>query len=83
MFGAYYYGFTHQKNVKADLKIAEVARWMDKNDFMFSNSPYSLIYERPKAENMLVTLWSCIRIRPPHQHCHCSHPQTQLQHLLE
>jgi hypothetical protein len=54
MFGAYYYGFVDRDDVKGDLRIGKLAKRMDRNDFMFSNSPYSLLYERPLCRGLVV-----------------------------
>jgi hypothetical protein len=49
MFGAFFYGFVDRDEDKSYRKIAYLADKMDKNDYMFVNSPYSLAYERPAS----------------------------------
>ena len=46
MFGAYYYGFGDRSDSEGYMKISYLANGMDKNDFLFSNSLYSLTYVR-------------------------------------
>ena len=46
MFGAYYYGFCDRSDLEGYMKISYLANGMDKNDFLFSNSSYSLTYVR-------------------------------------
>jgi len=45
MFRAFFYGIVDRNEPKSYLKIAVLANKMDRNDFMMSNSPYSLVYE--------------------------------------
>lgn len=54
MFGAYYYGFVDRENVKGDLKVVELAKMIDPRDFMFSNSPYPLVHERPISRSLVL-----------------------------
>lgn len=54
MFGAYVYGFVDRDDVKTDLRICKLADRMDQNDYMYSNSPYSITYERPARRSPVV-----------------------------
>ena len=54
MFGAYFYGYVDRDEVKPYLQVSHVADKLDKNDFMFSNSPYSLMYEIPPTRGPIV-----------------------------
>ena len=54
MFGAYFYGYVDRDEVKPYLRVSHVADKLDKNDFMFSNSPYSLLYEIPPTRGPVV-----------------------------
>jgi len=47
MFGAYFYGFVEKGDKEAYMKIGYLADKFDKNDFMHSNSPYSLAFVPP------------------------------------
>ena len=51
MFGAYFYGFSDHEDAKSLLKISYLARKMDNNDYLFSNSPYTVTYVRPVSED--------------------------------
>ena len=46
MFGAFFYGFVDEDQVRSYKRISFLADKMDKNDFMMANSPYSLLYEK-------------------------------------
>ena len=54
MFGAYYYGFVDRNDVKGDLRLVRLAKDLDQNDFMFLNSPYSLLYKRPVCRGPVI-----------------------------
>jgi hypothetical protein len=54
MFGAFFYGFVEKDDVKTYVKISYLANKMDKNDFMMSNSPYSVTYEKPPSRELVV-----------------------------
>ncbi len=54
MFGVYFYGFNDREDAKPYSKIALLANKMDKNDFLISNSPYSLLYDRPTNRGPVV-----------------------------
>ena len=46
MSGSYFYGFVDKNEAKSYRRVSYLAKKMDKNDFLFSNSPYSLLYEK-------------------------------------
>ena len=52
VFGSYYYGFCERGDTKSLRNIAYLADSMDMNDFLFSNSPYTLTYIRPSARGL-------------------------------
>ena len=52
VFGSYYYGFYERGDTKSLRNIAYLADSMDMNDFLFSNSPYTLTYIRPSARGL-------------------------------
>jgi len=54
VFGAYYYGFLEKADKDGYLKISYLAEKLDKNDFMHSNSPYSLLYVPPPRRGPVI-----------------------------
>jgi len=54
MFGAYFYGFVKKDDVKSYKKISVLADKLDKNDFLHSNSPYSLAYIPPVRQGPVI-----------------------------
>lgn len=54
MFGAFFYGFVDQDDAKSYTRVAVLAKKMDRNDFMFSNSPYSLLFDPPTRRGPVV-----------------------------
>lgn len=54
MFRAFFIGFVDRDDTKSYPKLAVLAKKMDRNDFMISNSPYSLLYERPISRGPVV-----------------------------
>jgi len=54
MFGAHFYGFVDSLDLKGFKRISFLVDKMDKNDFMFSNSPYSLEYVKRTSHVLVV-----------------------------
>ena len=54
MSGSYFYGFVDKNEAKSYRRVSYLAKKMDKNDFLFSNSPYSLLYEKPVERGPVV-----------------------------
>ena len=54
MSGSYFYGFVDKNEAKSYRRVSYLAKKMDKNDFLFSNSPYSLLYEKQVERGPIV-----------------------------
>ena len=64
MSGSYFYGFVDKNEAKSYCRVSYLAKKMDKNDFLFSNSLYSLLYEK-RVERGPVVLASNTPPSPP------------------
>ena len=54
MSGSYFYGFVDKNEAKSYRRVSYLAKKMDKNDFFFTNSPYSLLYEKLVGRGLVV-----------------------------